>query len=89
MFVNGSLVRFRVKSIDYTETTETAKGLESSTISESLLISPSVLEPILVRQRSNSLGADSHTVLAPMKITAAFNEEGLGLIDWWRDDLDD
>ena len=89
VFVNGSLVRFRVKSIDYTETTETAKGVESSTISESLLISPSVLDPILVRQRSNSLGTDGQTVLAPMKITAAFNEEGLGLIDWWRDDLDD
>lgn len=85
VFVVGSLVRFRVKSIDYTKTTETAKGFESSIISESMFNPPAVLEPVLVRQRSNSLGRDDG-VLAPMKITAAFNEEGLGPIDWWRSD---
>ena len=87
VFVVGSLVRFRVKSIDYKKTSETLQGLELSTVSESMLDSSVVSEPVLMKPRSNSLGIDDDA-LAPMKITAAVNEEGLGLIDWWRSDQD-
>lgn len=86
VFLVGSLVRLRVKSIDYTKTSETAKGFESSALSESIVNSSLVSESVLLKQRLNSLGTDDEPVLAPMKITAAFNEEGLGLVDWWRDD---
>ena len=86
VFVIGGVVRLRVKSIDYTKITETAKGVESSTISESIRNSSARMEPVLVRQRSSSLGTDDESAVAPMKITGAFNEEGLGLTDWWRDE---
>ena len=44
----------------------------------------------IIRQRSNSLTSAENNAnpTAPMHIVAAFNEEGLGLVEWWSESVE-
>jgi hypothetical protein len=84
----GAMIRFRVKSIQYTQVTNTAKGMQSTTTTTNV--------PVGGRKRSTSIGnasddynnnsGNSSSSLAPppaMQIIASICEDGLGLTDWW------
>ena len=93
----GSLIRFKVKSIQFARVTQTAKGrqatLSTTDQPSSTPTSTSVLRhatdgdgtTTLVRRRSSSVGLqDDQTPPPPMKIMASICEDGLGLVSWWE-----
>ena len=88
MFSVGSMIRLKVRTINFTKITSTAKGLESTTVSEfhshQQTTDLESSEPVLLRHRSSSLSLDDATSSAPMQIIAAVNEDGLGLVEWWN-----
>lgn len=87
VFSQGCKVRMRVKTIDFINGTVISKGTEISSTADSISSASDAMEPTIARPRSNSIFRDSNVrQIPPMQITAAFNEEGLGLIDWWRED---
>jgi len=90
----GSEIRFKVKSINFTQVTNTAKGMQATTTTTEQSNSSSGKvkqeedgEPDLsrpVRQRSSSVGLDEGQDLpASMHIVASICEDGLGLTSWW------
>ena len=90
----GSEIRFRVKSINFTRITNTAKGVQATTFTTARL-EPSKSNPAngadgalgqpgTVRKRSTSLDlSDTSKIPASMHITASICEDGLGLTSWW------
>mmetsp|Transcript_1064 Transcript_1064/g.2649 ORF Transcript_1064/g.2649 Transcript_1064/m.2649 type:complete len:323 (-) Transcript_1064:1041-2009(-) len=91
--VIGAEIRFKVKSINFTQVTNTAKGVQATTTTTSTSISTPKLDQKQsvggdgeksVRKRSASMDlSDSINVPASMHIVASICEDGLGLISWW------
>lgn len=95
----GAEIRFKVKSINFTQVTNTAKGVQATTTttahsvvaprSERSLSVGSVgsaggISDALPRRRSSSVDLhESEKVPASMQIIASICEDGLGLTSWW------
>jgi DNA-directed RNA polymerase subunit E'/Rpb7 len=87
----GAEIRFKVKSIQFTTVTNTAKGVQATTTTTDYSHSVPKVEqedkgskPHLLRKRSTSVDlSDSHNVPAAMQIVASICEDGLGLTSWW------
>ena len=87
----GAQIRFRVKSIQYTQTTHTAKGVQSTTTSASRKRSTSI------GYADDTTGSSNGTTGSPtsgsrppaMQIVASICEDGLGLTEWWAGPVDD
>lgn len=93
----GSEIRFKVKSINFTQVTNTAKGVQATTTTTAHSVRTPSVERTLsvgssneimdgrpVRKRSTSIDlSDSQTVPASMHIVASICEDGLGLTGWW------
>jgi len=93
----GSEIRFKVKSINFTQITNTAKGVQATTTTTAHSVRTPNVERALsvgsagdamegrpVRKRSMSIDLnDSQTVPASMHIVASICEDGLGLTGWW------
>jgi DNA-directed RNA polymerase III subunit RPC8 len=93
----GSEIRFKVKSINFTQVTNTAKGVQATTTTTAHSVRAPSVERALsvgsasdlmdnrpVRKRSTSIDlSDSQTVPASMYIIASICEDGLGLTSWW------
>ena len=89
-------IRFKVKSINFTQITNTAKGMQATMTTTAHLPSSSSAVPTggppngdelqrPVRQRSSSVGIDESKDLPPvMHIVASICEDGLGLTSWWE-----
>ena len=97
----GEEIRFKVKSIQFTQVTNTAKGIQATTTTTSH--SHSIpeqdnkgerttsldMEPIK-RKRSLSVDLSAEQALpASMKIVASICEDGLGLTSWWTSTEDE
>jgi DNA-directed RNA polymerase III subunit RPC8 len=89
----GAEIRFKVKSIQFTQVTNTAKGVQATTTttdhSHSIPTSEqeeSALEkPQRLRTRSTSMDlSDSPNIPGAMQIIASICEDGLGLTSWWK-----
>jgi len=80
----GAEIRFKVKSINFTQVTNTAKGVQATTTTTSQSIAtPRDQGP--VRKRSTSIDISDSTMATPasMHIVASICEDGLGLTSWW------
>jgi len=96
----GAEIRFKVKSIHFTQVTNTAKGVQAVTSSTAHQIpvtssTPFLDEPGVAengnarRRRSSSVGVDQTKVPAAMHIVASICEDGLGLVSWWTNQEED
>jgi DNA-directed RNA polymerase III subunit RPC8 len=77
----GAPIRFKVKSIQFTQITNTAKGMQATqTNPQEEYMSNGR------RQRSSSVGLLDETKAPPaaMQIVASICEDGLGLTSWWE-----
>ena len=86
----GSEIRFKVKSINFAQITNTAKGMQA-TMTTTAHMPPAALpddnHDRPVRQRSSSVGIDESDNLPPsMHIVASICDDGLGLTSWWKGD---
>lgn len=93
----GSQIRFKVKSINFTQVTNSAKGVQATTTTTAHSIRTPSGERAMsigsasdldksssVRKRSTSVDlSDSEKVPASMFIVASICEDGLGLTSWW------
>ena len=93
----GSEVRFKVKAINFTRITNTAKGLQATTTTTSSLVIPNMSAPPNssnnnddddasrpLRKRSSSIDlTGAEHVPASMQVIASICEDGLGLTSWW------
>ena len=95
----GSEIRFKVKGINFTQVTNTAKGMQATTTSTTARLPrfPSSkasganngeadddVDTGPVRKRSSSVDLSaSMNIPASMHITASICEDGLGLVSWW------
>ena len=91
-------MRFKVRTISFTEINASAKGLTATTTTESQ-DKPKINEGMLVRQsstgensttlplirrRSASMGLSPEEDLPPaMQIVGSMNDFGLGSLAWW------
>lgn len=90
----GAEIRFRVKSIHFTQVTNTAKGVQAVTSMQGMAneserqnggIGKDTHDPHPVRKRSSSVGLQSDVAVSPtMQIVASIREDGLGLVEWWN-----
>lgn len=90
----GAEIRFKVKSINFTQVTNTAKGMQATTTTTAAQL-PTFNRPRSggdddakddgpVRRRSSSVGLDETQALpASMHIVASICEDGLGCTAWW------
>lgn len=95
----GAMIRFKVKSINFTQITNTAKGLQATTTTTGLAPSSKtrkrsddldVSNCDTVRRRSSSVSLDETKALPPgMQIIASICEDGLGLTSWWEAPADE
>jgi DNA-directed RNA polymerase III subunit RPC8 len=96
----GAEIRFKVKSIQFTQVTNTAKGVQATTTTTAHSHTfPKENEEKTsdkpLRKRSLSVDlSDANNVPASMHIVASICEDGLGLTSWWTsgggaDDEDD
>jgi DNA-directed RNA polymerase III subunit RPC8 len=91
----GSEIRFKVKSIHFTQVTNTAKGVQATTTTTAHSHSfPKEQEEKTVdkplRKRSTSVDlSESHNRPASFHIVASICEDGLGLTSWWTSAEDD
>lgn len=94
--VLGAEIRFKVKSIEFTQVTNTAKGVQATTTTTAHSHSmpnnsgkepeegSNLDKPRPVRKRSTSVDlSDVHNLPASMQIVASICEDGLGLTSWW------
>lgn len=88
----GAEIRFKIKSIHFTQVTNTAKGVQATTtttahsqeIPSKESDEPNIPEPRSLRKRSLSVEiSDMSNLPASMKIVASICEDGLGLTTWW------
>ncbi|KAI2498110.1 RNA polymerase III subunit Rpc25 [Fragilaria crotonensis] len=93
----GAEIRFKVKSINFTQVTNTAKGVQATTTTTAHSIripsgersisvgsASDIMDNRPVRKRSTSIDlSDLHSVPASMHIVASICEDGLGLTSWW------
>ncbi len=84
---NNDLVRFRVRSLEFTRVVSSGRGkLQATTTSDDAAIDGDTSDPPrnAVRHRSTSVDlTQNDDPPIPMRITGAMNEEGLGLVSWW------
>jgi DNA-directed RNA polymerase III subunit RPC8 len=73
-------IRFRVRTINFTRITTSAKGIQSTTTTEGQSNNDITG---LTRRRSSSMGVSEDEVPASMQIIGSINEDGLGLVSWW------
>jgi DNA-directed RNA polymerase III subunit RPC8 len=88
----GSVVRFKVKALQFARITQTAKGRQATTTrtTSSEVTNDGGSGSHAVRRRSSSVGVDDHKAPPPpMKIMASLCEDGLGLVSWWEDEDED
>ena len=93
----GAEIRFKIKSIHFTQVTETAKGVQATTTTtahshevptnnnkEQEEGGKSPDQPRSIRKRSLSVEvSDMSNLPASMNIVASICEDGLGLTSWW------
>lgn len=87
----GSQIRFKVKSINFTQITKTAKGMQATTSTTAQQKSSfgtsentEDVPQFSVRRRSSSVGLDEgQAPPATMHIVGSICEDGLGLTSWW------
>jgi hypothetical protein len=89
----GAEIRFKVKSINFTQITNTAKGLQATTTTTTKMASAAHNNNNNnansnsgndLRRRSSSVGLDETQAMpASMHIVASICEDGLGLTSWW------
>lgn len=88
----GAEIRFKVKSIQFTQVTNTAKGVQATTTttdhSHSIPTSEqeelALEKPQRLRKRSTSVDiSESQNIPGAMQIIASICEDGLGLTSWW------
>ncbi len=92
----GSQIRFKVKGINFTQITNTAKGIQATTSSTTSRRMPGFNATMQsdkggddatdnrpVRKRSSSVDLSDSMIPASMHITASICEDGLGLVSWW------
>jgi DNA-directed RNA polymerase III subunit RPC8 len=88
----GAEIRFKVKSIQFTQVTNTAKGVQATTTTTAHSHSlPKEQEEKTsdkpLRKRSLSVDlSDANDLPATMHIVASICEDGLGLTSWWTSD---
>eukprot|EP00934_Nitzschia_sp_Nitz4_P005715 Nitzschia sp. Nitz4//scaffold5_size260463//52092//52970//NITZ4_000953-RA/size260463-processed-gene-0.57-mRNA-1//1//CDS//3329555253//5705//frame0 len=85
----GAQIRFKVKSIQFTQVTNTAKGVQATTtMTAHSHAFPKEEEKTVdkpLRKRSLSLDlSDVSDMPASMHIVASICEDGLGLTSWWE-----
>jgi DNA-directed RNA polymerase III subunit RPC8 len=90
----GAEIRCRVKSIHFTQVTNTAKGVQAVTSMQGMSNESEIQsggsgkdthDQHPVRKRSSSVGLQSEAVVSPaMQIVASIREDGLGLVEWWN-----
>jgi DNA-directed RNA polymerase subunit E'/Rpb7 len=91
----GSEIRFKVKSIHFTQVTNTAKGVQATTTTTAHSHTfPKEQEEKTIdkplRKRSTSVDlSESHNRPASFHIVASICEDGLGLTSWWTSAEDD
>lgn len=99
----GAEIRFKVKSIHFTQVTNTAKGVEATTTtaahSHEMPAGTSIEQeeggkaseqPRSIRKRSLSVDiSDMSNLPASMNIVASICEDGLGLTSWWTTEEDE
>jgi len=85
----GSEIRFKVKAINFTQVTNTAKGVQATTTSTSLdraskMNNGGSKDHGNMRKRSSSVDvSDDAKMPASMQIVASICDDGLGLTSWW------
>ena len=93
----GAEIRFKVKGINFTQITNTAKGVQATTTSTTSSKMPGFKSSSStdvgkgddppdngpVRKRSTSVDLSDSMIPASMQITASICEDGLGLVSWW------
>lgn len=92
----GAEIRFKVKSMNFTQVTNTAKGMQATTTTTSQTptfnggrkarsgSADDATEGGPIRRRSSSVGLEEHQALpASMHIVASICEDGLGCTSWW------
>jgi DNA-directed RNA polymerase III subunit RPC8 len=89
----GAEIRFKVKSIHFTQVTNTAKGVQATTTTtahshsfpkDNQQNSEEKTTDKPLRKRSLSVDlSDVHNLPASMHIVASICEDGLGLTSWW------
>lgn len=90
----GAEIRFKVKSIQFTQITDTAKGMQATTtMTAHSHTFPKEQEEKTsdkpLRKRSLSVDiSEASAVPATMQIIASICEDGLGLTSWWRSEED-
>jgi DNA-directed RNA polymerase III subunit RPC8 len=96
----GAEIRFKVKSINFTQVTNTAKGMQATTTTTA----QAAIHPDMTRT-ADGAGADSTTAQQPvrkrsisvdltefqnmpssMHVVASICDDGLGLTSWWQED---
>lgn len=91
----GAEIRFKVKSIQFTQVTNTAKGVQATTTTTAYSHTfPKEQEENVpdkpLRKRSTSVDlSECHNMPATMHIVASICEDGLGLTSWWNSGEDD
>jgi DNA-directed RNA polymerase III subunit RPC8 len=101
----GAEIRIKVKGINFTQVTNTAKGTQATTTSTTASMprfatsAPKSGEGVTdgddvesgpVRKRSSSVDLSDSVKIPPcMHITASICEDGLGLVSWWSNQEDD
>ena len=81
----GDEVRFRVRTVNFTQITTTAKGRIAVTNTEAApVVDPNSVpvEPTRRRSTSFDLSKEEESPSA-MQIIGCCNEDGLGLLNWW------
>jgi len=84
----GSEIRFKVKAINFTRITNTAKGVQATTTTTSKHTTshPNIAsgDERPIRKRSSSIDlTDAKKPPATMQIIVSICEDGLGLTSWW------
>mmetsp|Transcript_5673 Transcript_5673/g.19002 ORF Transcript_5673/g.19002 Transcript_5673/m.19002 type:complete len:230 (+) Transcript_5673:50-739(+) len=83
----GDLVKFRVRSVEFTEVEASAKGVQAHTTIEALSSVADVgsSEGLRLRRRSSSVDIPTEQDVSqqPMEITGVISDAGLGHISWW------
>jgi hypothetical protein len=83
-------IRFRVKTLNFTNVKSTVKGIQTMITSETHVVSSDSNNnggvganagDSLRRTRSSSITKEDDQ--APMEIIGSINEDGLGLVSWW------
>ena len=81
----GDEVRYRVRTVNFTQVTTTAKGRVATTNTEAApVVDPNSIPVEPTRRRSTSVDlTQEEESPSAMQIVGCCNEDGLGLTGWW------